>query len=597
MSQPDSQSGSACMLATLGGLPQTKEIIDLSKDVHASTSALTASECPSPQPPRTIDEEAWNSYTDSTLARIESQRQRRTNELKLQCRQDQVNRLSDIWSQFVEEASRPWCPGDTPALEHPRGRQQQERLLEDAQQPNGEQHPEAVGEERPGRCWDGPATQTSPQPETPRTPGEEEAATVTFQDVWNNGSPRDKIIEPEPGVKRYYVLRCRRGECLALDRRLGPSPFRAARAHLGQRHSEELGPDLQLNNANILRLIGIHVMDCDKELAEKSNAAFVAWYNTASSSTKEMDQSGCPQPASDTPAITRQSLGKRPISPVESDETSDSTSIKVKRTKKVEDIEAGAVYCFEEPGAKRSAAIILPMFEDCPAELAAVLKRAHDLGFFSQAANAINPVPKCIDYDEEREIARGWVDEQGSGTNACERHHPALLITGPDYPRCTKPRWVKAEHLRRYDEIFDDWEGDEGFGVDEYLRQMAEAGARAEGDDASTSELSTPHAWGNEDITDQTSADPVDKHGQSTHTQQSGAAYSDATPEPSCETVDAPPELSGQATSVQSTESPCDTPDLEGTTHEVNLLGQSDAITETWSKAAGKDASAGMLGF
>lgn len=108
--------------------------------------------------------------------------------------------------------------------------------------------------------------------------------------------------------------------------------------------------------------------------------------------------------------------------------------------------------------------------------------------------------------------------------------------------------------------------------------------------------LSTPHACRNEDITDQISVGPVDKHGQSTHPQQSGVAYSDATPDPSRETADAPPELSDQAASGQPTESPDDAPNFKGTTHEANLPGQSEAITETWSKAAGKDALAGMLG-
>lgn len=217
MSQLDSQSRFACIVATLAGLPRTKEIIDLSKDVEASKSALVAHKCPSPQKPSILDEETWEIYKAKSLARIESQRQQRIDEAKFQRREEQVNRLSEIWSRFLEETARPACSGDAPVQELQGKRQRQKRLFEDTQQQDGEQHPEAVEEERLGSFWAPyvPTAQMPSQPETPGTPGGEEVVAMTFEDIWNDGNPRDKIIGSEPGTSRYYVLHCRRGKCLS----------------------------------------------------------------------------------------------------------------------------------------------------------------------------------------------------------------------------------------------------------------------------------------------------------------------------------------------------------------------------------------------
>ena len=283
MSQLDLQSRLAWIVATLGGLPQTKEIIDLSKEIDASSSALIANECLSPQQPSTLDEETWEIYKAESLARIESQRQKRIEEAKLQRREEQVNRLSEIWSQFLKESARLECSGDAPVQIHRRGRQRPERMFEDTQQQEGQEHPEAVEKERAGSFSARyvPTAQAPSQPETPRTPREEEVVAMTFEDIWNHGNPSDKIIESVPGIGRHYVLRCRRGRCLLLDRHFGANPFRGARAHLRQRHSEELGPDFQFSDSSILQTIGVHVKGCDAALAQKNNAAFVAWYNNA----------------------------------------------------------------------------------------------------------------------------------------------------------------------------------------------------------------------------------------------------------------------------------------------------------------------------
>ena len=355
MSQPESEFRLAWLVTTLGGLPQTKEIIDLSEKVGASQIALTANEPPSPKQPTTLDEDAWELYKERSLARIERQRRKRVEEAELQDREEQVKSLSEIWSQFLKVSTQHESPRDTPLQMHRAEWQREEHVLGYGQQQEGGEHAE-VEEERGGSSSASyvPTTKVSSLPEMNHPPEGKGPGFMTFVDIWNHGNPRDKIIEPEPGAGEYYVICCRRGECSLSGRHFGPDPYRGARAHLRHAHSKELGADYRLSNGNILRTLGIHVKGCDTARAKESNAIFVDWYNNPASTTKGVDESIPTQPYSQSlrrrrrrsiPVAQRSAAphkGRRKrLPPDEIKQPSASVSKRAKRGKKAEKVEAG----------------------------------------------------------------------------------------------------------------------------------------------------------------------------------------------------------------------------------------------------------------
>lgn len=119
----------------------------------------------------------------------------------------------------------------------------------------------------------------------------------------------------------------------------------------------------------------------------------------------------------------------------------------------------------------------LPMFQTWPPGLAKVLGTAEEPGIFMQAANAIDPVPQCIDYDKECQVGRSWASNHSSGEMS-GRQYPALLVTGPEYPRDTILQWVKVQHLSTYNEFSADQLEKEHLGVEDYLQQMKDVRAR-----------------------------------------------------------------------------------------------------------------------
>ena len=236
----------------------------------------------------------------------------------------------------------------------------------------------------------------------------------------------------------------------------------------------------EYNDANTLQLLRIGVEGCTEVRARQNNAAFKTWYKSSRQKSRRSHQAS--PPPSQPPVVKQVSPNKRPPPSDVEEQPLASALRRAKRLKKAENIEAGKVYCHEIPGAKCRAAIIVPLFDKWSLEQADVLKTATDLGFFTREANANNPVPPCIDYDEEKELAKGWVPEY-NGAKRHKRKYPALFIKGAHFPDDTVPGWVSAEDLGVYDEFSVDQHQKEHLGVRDYLGQMEEAEARLESRD------------------------------------------------------------------------------------------------------------------
>ena len=471
MSQPDLESGIDRIVARLGGPPRTPEVVNLSREVDLLKSKLTAPWPNVPQEPGTADPKAWDLYKEELSTLAEHKRQQCFARAKLESLEAL---LEEAWAHFMEVLAQRNARRDAHDLG---GQQQDEHVPEGASQQYG-QH-EDPDEEGRGGSPSVVSLSTAPisvQPETDSPSVGARPEAIFFEKVWNDGNPTDMIIQSN--TEGYCILRCSLGRCSCRNRLF--MSFKAAGAHLRQAHRKELGYQFAFSNANTFKAIGSLVQDCDKTLLEKNNKAFQSSCETpalgrrvgrpsklnADSSRKnrrrERRTAHTPQePIIELPNTRKRRLSKDGISGRK----------RSKHGRQAVNIKAGQVYCHEKPGARCSAVVIIPIFQEWSGKRSKVLKTAEDSGFFTEEANAKDPVPPCIDYDKEKNIARGW-NSKCRRENISGRQYPAVLFTGPEYPRNTVLRWVEVEHLSTYNEFFINREQNEHLGVKDYLQQM-----------------------------------------------------------------------------------------------------------------------------
>lgn len=477
MSQPSLDVRLDHLLALLGEIHPGDHIITLARQVEALKLSLTAEEPPTPQPPTTLKSEDWDAYEAELVAHVRHQwQQRLLKEARLQALEKQIGELRRVWTEFLQVAALRGQPPDA----YPERDDQMRRANQEEHSDGSGGNAEEAGDEQ-GRTA---ATEAPLPPKTSHTSGEERRESLAFEDIWNHGKPSDMIIPDDSN--KYYVLRCRRGKC---SKHFGTSPCQGARTHLRKVHGEEMDDGFEYKDANILQLLGIGVEDCTEDHAKQNNAAFKAWYNSKRQTSRRSHHA--PPPPSQTPVVKQNRPNKRSRSDDVEGQPPASVLRRAKRLKKPEDIEAGKVYCYEIPGRKCRAAIIVPLFEEWSPEQADVLGTATDLGFFTREANANNPVPRCIVYDKEKEVPKRWV----SAYKDAKRHkriYPALFIKGAHFPGDTEPGWVSAEDLSVYDEFSVDQHQKEHLGVRDYLKKMEDVEARGESRDEQRSVFVNP---------------------------------------------------------------------------------------------------------
>jgi hypothetical protein len=270
--------------------------------------------------------------------------------------------------------------------------------------------------------------------------------TIEFSEVFQDGNPEFKhVITQFPrDTGRWYIFRCDHHK-----RHFGENPIQGAALHLSRKHGKTPRGDqhglVKKGYARAVEELGIEVLNCNEDLAEKNNDMFRKAYNDEGygplGGLKSYGTRPHPPP--------RASFGGGPTDRHHQDQAgADAPHPQESRRQRgnyygILDPKPGQLYlAYWHKSGKSFAVLMLPFGSFANVGLP---------GCFEDSG-LLNKVPPCYRYNKLEKKILGWEDGYNDGEQyVAEREFPVIFFDKPDFPTRRSNCWIPAKDLKEFD--------------------------------------------------------------------------------------------------------------------------------------------------
>lgn len=278
----------------------------------------------------------------------------------------------------------------------------------------------------------------------PRGPGLGPSKTIDFDDVFQDGRAEQKhmIISWPKGSNQWFILYCEE-HGLAFGR----NPLLGASRHIGSEDHQHLPEDYDF----AVKILGVQVLNCDLEKANRNNAIYKANpinYRLSRPNPLETGESPSPSPERQRSPSPMQDDVQDELQ----DELQEDIQEDIQEDNGITDAVVGEVYrAYWKPSKSWYAAVVLPI-----GKFESVTLRGSIL-----ETGLVKHIPVCYRSDSRTKAIMGWAqDYQNGGPKVKNRKFPVMYFDEgleiPSKGELTIPdknllSWVSAKNLMSLD--------------------------------------------------------------------------------------------------------------------------------------------------